>query len=828
MSIKQNYLITFNNDIDVYEQIEKLKKSISFNNRTIEGLAINFNDKYQKKNRNISTDEYTNYKLNKHVDKNLKMCYTKDLTKSILDDLKYQVNIDLTEVEKVILENKNFIKSIKETNHLQLLNVENNSKTNFLEFNPKNNFSLISQNYVHQNDTIQNTGNNQSQKLFNASKLDNNNPLPYNQLTSEYDIPIDIIIIDNGVWWKHNNLIRNDGTRICQYTLEQQKKSLWRLSNIYDILGINYIKNNNVPEGVDTTSSNFFSYYEPTKKEINLGYYNHGTFNAGIIAGTETGWLRNKSVRIYSIPLVNMFNKFVSGVNEAIENIIEILILEFQINKIIKSDFSPTLICRNYEKTGWFNNKDLFSNFTQNQFTKLYKMKATLGINISLFNSTGVIFDSESYLLLGALYKLQKKMGAISFYAAGNSTELQLVYSDNSSDFYNRYYVQQNQYVVYPYRPYYTTLNSKYYTILGSNIDNINLSYIINYISTYSFTTGNRLTFTINYNLLSELVNRTLYPLTYQNSFLIMDPDQSCYLIGSSGLRQMGISDTLKSLTEQNNIWFQNYLPTGYTSFGSAVYNSQGSIIFSSSAYDTDTKELNPNYYNIGSGSSSANSNCIGIIGIFLQWITHKGYIGKNKNNATITQMYIKNYLETYCINLNTLLFKLTFPFSETVTSNLESLYLDLKNNNNKSSYTDFYPFQSVNSILYSQPVPYVPFKIIYQADLTNYIDRFQFISLDKNSLLENINILLNDRLINNNLFKYQIDEVKNILNNYNSNLSSIILDLSNNNEFTDKTKKLLTEYNNKLSLLLNNMNNNQNENTINIYRILQNIISIP
>jgi len=825
MSIRQNYLITFHNNEDVYEQIYKLKKSISLNDRQIDGLAMNFYNKYIKKNRNITTDEYTNYKLNKHIDNHFRLNFTKDLTKSILEELKYQVSIDLLEYEKIILENKDFIKSIKETTKLSLLDVEDNNKTNFLEFNPQNNFSLVSQNYVFQNDTIKNTSNNESQKLFNASKLENNNPLPYNQFNSENDIPIDIIILDNGVWGEHSNLIRNDGTKICQYTKEQQSKSLWRLSKIYDLLGIQYNKNDNVPEGVDTTSNNYFSYYQPTQKEINLGYFNHGTMIAGIIAGTHTGWCRNKSVRIHSIPIVNIFNYFVAGVNDAVERIIEILIVEYQIYKLVNSDYSPTLICRCYEKSGWFNNIDLFSNFTQNPLTKLYKMKATLGINISKFNPTGVIFDNESYLLLGSLYKLQKKLGAISFFASGNSTELQLVYSENSSDFYNKYYIQPSQYVIYPYRPYYTTLKSKYYTILGTNIDNINISFIVNYSSIFSFSTGKQFTFNINYTALQQLVVNTIFPLTYQNTYLIMDEDQSIYLIGSSGLTSR-INDTLKILTENNIIWLQNYLPTGFSSFGSAVYNSQGSIIYSSSAYDINHKNLNSNYYTTGTGTSFSTANCIGIISIFLQWITYKGFIGKNRNNATITNMYVKNYLDTFHINLNTLLFNLTFPLSKTVISNLNNVYLDLINYNNKSSYTDFYPFQSINSVEYSQPLPNIPVKIIYQGDLTNYVDRYAYMSLDNNNIIDIINNQLNQNIMNNTLFNFQINEVKNILNSYNNNLSLILLDLSINPDKIEQTKTLLSEYNNNLSLLLNQMNNNQYENIITILALIKSISS--
>ena len=782
MNNRQPYLITLKNDKDVYESIEQIKSSIVFEDRKIEGVAMNFAERYGNKTRDITCDQYTNYKLHKHIDTNFSNGFTRDLAKNMLEEAKYQVLVELTEYEKLILENKDFVRGINETNKMELMG--SNSQINFTQFSPVNNFALVSQNYVYQNAEIQNIGNNDKQKLFNSTLLENNNPLPYNQPNFQTDTPIDIIILDNGVWWNHSNLTRDDGTKICQYTFEQQAASLWRLSKIYDIFGLNYTKDILVPEGVATNTPQYYSYYTPTAADMTNGNFNHGTFVAGLIAGTETGWLKNKKVRIHSIPLVNIYNGFIAGVNDVLERIIELLILEFQIKKIVSGDYSPTLICRSYDKAGWFDNKDLFSNFTQNPQTKLYRMKKTIGMNIS---PNGIVFDDDGLLSLqlGTIYKLQRKFGAIGFYAAGNNNELQLKYSVDKANYYNRFYIQSNNYVVYPYRPYYTILDSAYYTVLGKKLTEIDLAFVKSYNSFFTFSTGNPYTFTIDYVAIKKLITDGY--LTYQTSYMIMDPEPANYLVGSSGIRPTGVIDTLPALTGKPYFWLENYLPNGTSSFGDVLYNAQGSNMYSSAAYDPLLKYLNSIYYTNGEGTSFANANMIGIIGVFLQWIVSKGFIGPNKNGQDKTDTYVKNYLETYNINLNNLLFKQSTPLSDAVNTNLEQVYLDLKYKNNKSSYTDFYPFKIVGSGNYNQPIPNIPVKIIYQINLALYSDPFPNVIIDNSTIVQLITAQQQVQINRKESYSAQITAIKDLLTSYNNNNTNLLTQLSNDQIETNK-----------------------------------------
>ena len=667
------YTIQLSNKYPLEIAIEEISIYIGFDK--IDSSYRRLNLRYESKTRDINFNEYRMLKRSKAINTCFKSEFVRALAEKELEYDDYTIYAELSEIEAIILSSKSHVDSVIRTPILKPRVLQSDNSDSLRLYKPNNNYGLIVNNNSFFNFNENGTN------YFNAEKTEYGKNYTYNETIDE---PIDIIVIDNGVYAEHENFIRNDGTNICQYKLEQQKNLPWRLSNLLELTYNQFQADESVPEGVSRADPSYVGYYIPTIEQINLNKFNHGTHCAGIIAGTYSGWVRGKNVRLHSIP-------YLSDQMADMGKVIELAIIDFQISKIAKGDYSPTVINRSYGSGYDYENTEKFSNLDgQHNTGLLFKKNPDNSISIKDYQET--IFRA-----------IQRNLGVINCFAGGNSTELMITHSTDQKNYYNKYYIRDN-FVYYPYRPLDTIIKKEYYTINGLKLDEIDINFANNQDNLNFFTSRG---IELNYELLLNSDNN----INLSNTYLLVDETPVSYIIGSVGIRNEELIYRL------NSVGYSKYIytaPSRFSSFGNALYFTNGSNILSSIAIKDGT--LNKIAYEIQSGTSMATPNLIGILSIYLSYVYKNKWISVEKKNITYTIQYTNDYL-----NKNSIL------FSKNLNNDIDlfNYFSDFYSQNNQytqkkiNSYKDIYPYYNPGNPNFIITDKNSDYKIVYLADMT-------------------------------------------------------------------------------------------------------------
>jgi hypothetical protein len=310
------------------------------------------------------------------------------------------------------------------------------------------------------------------------------------------------------------------------------------------------------------------------------------------------------------------------------EIFLELAVIDFQINKILNNDFTPTIINRSYAAYLQYDNVELFSNFdmTINNNSLVFSLTDN---NFSIHPNSEYILDYNGFLCL------EKQLGIVNCFAGGNNNELQLRHSTEIDSFYNKYNKitiddYPNEYALYPYRHSYAMLSKSFYKLNGYSIDEIVSSeQLVNFPDTG---------FYVDYPAINEFILKE--NIGYLDSYKLMDPEISVILVGSMGAS----SDSYNSITyTMNHIglpYFKHYAISSFSCIGDALIYGQGSPVFSS------VLTKNVDLYDIYSGTSMATPNILGLIGDYVLNLT-------DTINPFGLKSKVTNYVETSVINFN-------------------------------------------------------------------------------------------------------------------------------------------------------------------------------
>ena len=106
---------------------------------------------------------------------------------------------------------------------------------------------------------------------------------------------------------------------------------------------------------------------------------------------------------------------------------------------------------------------------------------------------------------------------------------------------------------------------------------------------------------------------------------------------------------------------------------------------------------------------------------------------------------------------------------------------------NNKAGYMDFYPFKIVGPSNYNQPVPNIPVKIVYQANLVLYNDPFPNTIIDNSTIIQLITAQQQAQATRKASYTAQIGAMKDLLTAYNNSSTDLLTQISNDQIETNK-----------------------------------------
>lgn len=667
----------------------------------------NYYLKYNSKTRDINIENYIPLTIEKHTNNIFDHNFIKGLASQFIKDSFLHIEAKLNDSQLEYLHTLEFIEKIEIKIKYKIHNIDNkvgdNTYNNYKDNQPNTNFALQAQNIEFVNDL--------EKKIFNYTKDDENKIYTYNP--PEITEPIDIIVIDESINGTHENFII-DGVNICK--IEEQKKLPWRLSKLLKLQKVEFKEDDSTPEGVDINDANFVSYFSPNNKDSN-----HGTHVAGIICGKNTGWIRSKSVNLYSINFkTNTIYR-------------ELAILDFQINKIKNGNNTPTFINRSYGK----DIKDPTTPNTYSNFKNQY-VAYDFTINASSFKFNLDLSDNI------VLYEIQKKLKIFNFWAAGNDSELQTRWSDDPKNIFNYAHLIGDTYR-YIYIPKKTCINNKYWTIYKKKLDDLTIEDISNMTTLYSDDS-----ISIDYDLIKKDLDNNK-----NNIFKILNKQSSSFVVGSLGVSINSLALMDENRFNKENEYLYMYMISGFSAFGDGLIYSLGGNIRSSIGYH-EGKIVNDMFAN-EDGSSMACPNLLAMVAIHIMKKHPKVDINVDDIIKLLYTSYPKSNGHIYCpvpmINLQNGELSMIDLWN---TNTTEYLLKDIQLTHKIKDYKQIYPLSHQQTInpppiptppTPTPPTPTPPNVSNNDTDLTNLSlviksSKFtnSFLKLIKNNNSDNLN----------------------------------------------------------------------------------------
>jgi len=607
----KNYIITIINDKNLIKNVQHVVEYLGINN--CNSTCYNYLEEYASQSTDTSFNDYCDRAINTKINNTYDNTLTKKLAENIIKDSFTEIESTLTEEQIHYISSLDYITDLIESPldepDTLSTHISENTRESFVNNNPNTNNSLQAQNTDFENFKLGNIN------IFNYLESPENTTFKYN--SDDTDIECDIIVIDNGVHGGHENFIINS-KNICQ--IDEQRNLPWQLAKLYRLIGRRFISGN-TPEGVSIEDPNFHSYFTPPAVPPNPRRpgYNHGTHVAGTICGINSSWIRSNRVKLYSIPYL-LFQ------TSLIRRVMELSILDFHLNKIRHNDKIPTFVNRSYGSNITNNNLLNFSNFGRTYRPHWFYTR--------LINNHLQFQIIQSRHIQPFLDEIQKKFGIVNVTSGGNSTELQLKWSDNSDNYFN-YYIKDNDRNIYPYLPRSICLKEEFWTIGGLTLSELNYDSTLN------------INIVINFSLINKTLDEN--PI---NIHRILSKTHATIIVGSLGTMNLAGFNYLQN---QNVGFLSNYTLSGFSAFGDALIYASGAPIRSCVAYNDRSERAN-NFYNSIQGTSMSCPNATGILAKYLTRQYSRFTIDVEKifmNTSKYIQYYIDDNLRNVYKNLD-------------------------------------------------------------------------------------------------------------------------------------------------------------------------------